>query len=315
MGKKQDGLPRSQGLLNSQISSGARGSAVQGLQMLKAGKDATADVFVCDECSSTFDLAWDLCAAGSLPVWGSVLALRQTGGRGQLRRPWYSPAGNLYVSFRLPDFFLKQEAAPLLTAFLLIRAFVGLGLPLCLKWPNDLVLFEADQPASVQPEWGGDPVARAGRSGRPGKLGGLLLEERNGILLAGLGLNCTLRPDTDILREDAALQPAVLPENFLPRQPIPLWLELVSALILLYDQLVTTTSVCELLRRTEEFLLWKGSEVQVRDHYENGSVVTGVLAGLTELGGLRLLVRPDGSTPSNGPGELSLYSGSIKPIY
>ena len=276
---------------------GWEGAARAGYSGKALAGNPPADTFICAGCASTFEVAWALNEAGLLPEWGAVLALRQSSGRGQLRRPWHSPSGNLYVSFRLPGFFLEQEAASVLTAFLLIRAFSGLGLPLRLKWPNDLVLLESEPNLAA----------------RPGKLGGILLEERRGVLLAGLGLNCALRPDRDILREDAALQPAVLPENFSPRRPIPLWLQLVPALILLYEKLFVATPVRELLQRSEEFLLWKGSEVQVRDHYEQGSVITGVLSGLTELGGLRLLVRSHEPTPANGPRELALYSGSIKP--
>ncbi|MDL2306659.1 hypothetical protein LJC48_01335 [Desulfovibrio sp. OttesenSCG-928-C06] len=302
-------------------------------QASKLTDDATqglaADLFLCVECSSTFDIAWLLSGFGLVSSWTAVLAMRQRDGRGQMRREWHSPAGNLHVSFCLPENFLQMEAASVLTAALLVESFAGLGLELKLKWPNDLVLHA---------------------EGRYGKLGGILLEERSGILLAGLGLNCAYRPDDSALRRDAAMSAALLSQSFTPKTPISIWLELVQKMILLYERTFQTTPAVQLLHQSEKYLLWKGSEVQVRNYNDSGSAITGIVCGLTELGGLRLLVPsqgafhskalnrgqfdpssftgPSGVSPmghhdfpgglsgamrvSSGFEELELYSGSVK---
>jgi biotin-(acetyl-CoA carboxylase) ligase len=186
---------------------------------------------------------------------------------------------------------------------LLIRSFAALQLPLLLKWPNDLVLM--------------------GEHG-PGKLGGLLLEERSRALLAGLGVNVSRLPAAAGLRPDAALPAARLPENFRFGEPITLWLELVHNALLVYKNMFTASSFRELLWESEKYLLWKGSEVQVLDAYESGSITRGLLCGLTELGGLRLLASTTVTAGSSSHGaaadradslrncgDVSLYSGSL----
>jgi len=89
---------------------------------------------------STNAYALELAVSGAHPetvVW----ALEQSGGRGQYRRRFSSPAGGLYFSLILrPD--LPPERLPLVTLA------VGVGCCLCLeqncavspllKWPNDL---------------------------------------------------------------------------------------------------------------------------------------------------------------------------------
>ena len=102
------------------------------------------------EVTSTLDAARTLMDAGLLAPWESVQAVRQTSGRGQLRRQWISPAGNIYATLRLPqsDPFLGSEAAPALS-LMLAAAFAGLGLSVRVKWPNDLVADTAEGPCKV----------------------------------------------------------------------------------------------------------------------------------------------------------------------
>ena len=51
---------------------------------------------------SVLDTAWQAVAEGRLNVFDSILAAAQTAGRGQYRRNWHSPEGNLYAALRLP---------------------------------------------------------------------------------------------------------------------------------------------------------------------------------------------------------------------
>lgn len=113
---------------------------------------------------------WELIAAGN-PAGTVLIANSQSAGRGQWGRSWQSPVGGLYLSLSLkPD--LPVEKAPCLTlasTWGLATSLQNLGVPVQVKWPNDLVC-----------------------QGK--KLGGLLTETRleEGIIrdvVIGLGLN------------------------------------------------------------------------------------------------------------------------------
>lgn len=249
--------------------------------------EAAADLFIAGSASSTFDLAWKLMEMGRLPDWGAVLALRQEAGRGQLRRPWFSPDGNMHVSFRLPDGeVFAGSAATVILGLLFCEAFDSLGLHLKLKWPNDLVL---DGPKGL------------------GKLGGILLEEKNGVLVAGVGINAIRLPEADALRSGVALPPAALPENFAPRTPVRLWLTLVQSIIMRYADLFIVKSRTSLLRMAEDRLLWRGREVLVSGESGGEEVFSGVVTGLSDVGGLMLLTR----SAHGAPISREITSGSI----
>lgn len=248
---------------------------------------AAADLFIAGSASSTFDLAWGLIELGRLPEWGAALALSQNSGRGQLRRPWFSPKGNLHASFRLPaGEVFAGSAATVILGLLFCEAFDSLGLRLKLKWPNDLIL--------------------EGPEG-PGKLGGILLEEKNGLLVAGVGVNSACAPGGGALRPEAALPPARLPENFAPRTPIRLWLTLVQSMIIRYSEAFLAKSRTALLRRAEERLLWRGREVLAHGDAGGEDAFSGLVVGLSGEGGLLLLTKgADGK-----PISREITSGSI----
>ena len=54
------------------------------------------------EVPSCLDTAMHLAVSGRLAFWDSVQCVAQTAGRGQLRRAWHSPPGNIYAALRLP---------------------------------------------------------------------------------------------------------------------------------------------------------------------------------------------------------------------
>jgi BirA family biotin operon repressor/biotin-[acetyl-CoA-carboxylase] ligase len=129
------------------------------------------------EVESTNDVALSLAATGA-PDGTAVLADTQTAGRGRRGRAWHSPpASGLYLSVVL-------EAGELLPALSVVTLAAGVaaaeavraasGLPVELKWPNDLVI------------------------GRPWrKLGGILCESSGAggqleAIVVGIGIN--LRP-------------------------------------------------------------------------------------------------------------------------
>ncbi|MBO4318417.1 MAG: hypothetical protein J5855_09130 [Mailhella sp.] len=138
---------------------------------------------------TVLDIAHGLCDEGKLPVFGSVLAQAQTSGRGQMRRVWHSPPGNIYCAVRLPEDgpFGGLSAAPALGA-VLADSLASLGLPIALKWPNDLII-------KTGSGWG--------------KTAGILLEKRKH-LIAGIGLNLAQAPPPEMLRADAVFPAASL---------------------------------------------------------------------------------------------------------
>jgi BirA family biotin operon repressor/biotin-[acetyl-CoA-carboxylase] ligase len=82
-------------------------------------------------------------AGAGTPDGTVVLAERQTAGRGRGNKTWFSPAGvNLYASilFRPP---IAPPAAPgfaFIASLALADAIRELGIPVALKWPNDVLV-------------------------------------------------------------------------------------------------------------------------------------------------------------------------------
>ena len=128
------------------------------------------------ETGSTNDVAATLAERGA-PEGTTVIASRQTAGRGRFGRTWFSPQGaGLYVSVVCRN----SAAAPLLTLAGGVAVAEGIraasGLPAMIKWPNDVVA--------------GDVRTRR-------KLAGILAEASTGVdglqyVILGLGIN--LRP-------------------------------------------------------------------------------------------------------------------------
>ena len=254
---------------------------------LTAADEATffatpAPTYLCDEVTSTFSVAHALTQKGFLPVWGAVLAACQTTGRGQFHRPWQSPRGNLYVTFRLPDELLfRTQQAALMTGALMARAFDRLGYPLRLKWPNDLL------------------------NRKQAKAAGILLEERGGILLAGVGVNLCRLPDAQQLRRETAVPAGLLlgkDETVSSLAPFPLWRMLAKELMAVYSQTFSSASAA-LPDMVAPFLAWRGEAVRVSD--ENGAVLNGTLEGVGPAGGL-FLRTSDGRRHELFKGSLAL---------
>ncbi len=218
---------------------------------------------------SCLDTAANLAGRGWLEPWDSVQVVSQTAGRGQLRRQWHSPAGNVYAALRLPLVppFDGTAAAPAVGA-LLAEALGKAGWQVRLKWPNDLVVCEAEN--------------------EPRKLAGILLEERGGVLLAGIGINVLWSPASEQMRADAALEATNLSilnksVTFTPPTAEALWQALVKRMFSAY---IGCHSFPEGWRaRAESLLLWRGENVELRD---DDRIVRGWLAGLGTSGGLCL---------------------------
>ncbi|MFN7228857.1 MAG: biotin--[acetyl-CoA-carboxylase] ligase [Synechococcaceae cyanobacterium] len=165
-----------------------------------------------------------------------VLAARQRFGHGQRGRVWLSPAGGVWLSAALPwPGPPLQVASPgLAAAVALARELDGLGLPVRLKWPNDLLLLDG--------------------AGPPLKLAGLLprLRQRGSTVRwarLGLGLNGCNRVPAGA----TALAGRIGPLLARPERLAPLVLRSLEVAMALAGQR-------ELVRRAAEALLWLPSE-------------------------------------------------------
>lgn len=235
-------------------------------------------VFVAGEVSSTFDAAWSLTETQTPPDWTSVIALSQTNGRGQLRRYWHSPPGNVHVSFFLPDAFGPLGTlAALAVGWCVTEALAREHIPAKLKWPNDILITDA--------------------AGREGKLGGLLLEERNGRLVAGLGLNLATAPDGRQLRAGSAVPAAALHSS---EPPYLFWERLLPRMRTLYAAKIQPFGPEEIRNEIEGSLAWMGRNVYAED-----AGVTGRILGIKPDGSLRLAC---------GGAETLVISGSVAPV-
>lgn len=90
---------------------------------------------------STNQTLWQLIDQGA-PIGTVVVARQQTAGRGQWGREWQSSLGGLYLSIALNVNLAAEDAAQLTmgSAWGIATAFRGLGIPVEIKWPNDLIL-------------------------------------------------------------------------------------------------------------------------------------------------------------------------------
>lgn len=147
-----------------------------------------APLYICGAVESSFDVAFHLTQKEMFEDFSSVLVASQKSGRGQLRRHWHSPEGNIYGTLRLPKEypFNTEAAAPILGA-IIAQSLEGQGFCVKIKWPNDIIQFEGEKAY---------------------KVAGMLLEERNNVLMLGLGINICHAPE--FLREGAAFPASTL---------------------------------------------------------------------------------------------------------
>lgn len=150
---------------------------------------------ILSEVESTNDYARKMGEEGA-PHGSWISAQKQTSGRGRLGREWKSNEGNLFLSVVLRfagDYPLNW--VPLTTSLAVYEAAKAAQpeAELVLKWPNDLGL--RDRKLGFR------------------KIGGILCEGVGGpggsYVIAGIGVNCAIAPETD--QPTAALGVAVDP--------------------------------------------------------------------------------------------------------
>lgn len=257
-----------------------------------------APLYLCGPATSSMDVARRLIEREQLPVWGSVLAISQTTGRGQLGRSWISPQGNVYAAVRLPlcPPFSETAAAPAFGG-LLAEALNGLGIQTYMKWPNDLLRKQ---------------------NGIWQKVGGILLEERpcsprttgsarnESSLIAGIGLNLQSCPPDELLRAQRAVPAGCLADATgaaCTDSPLSLWTRLVSRLFICYVEQIDGKDKGAWRALAERRLAFVGQPVIIVDGPGDRDCQHGTLEGLDLSGGLRL---------RNGTVSSLFLSGSLQ---
>ena len=256
-----------------------------------------APVYMTGAASSSLDVANVLHQHGLFPEWSSVLCLSQSSGRGQMRRAWASPEGNVYAALRLPNEgpFATFAAAPAIGG-LAAEALHAEAFPVLLKWPNDL----------LQPAEGMVPGILPGRD-QCHKVGGILLEERRGALIAGIGLNTANAPDDSTLRDNYVFSAGVMKrakaavqncttcekasKSSTSEMIFPLWKRLVERIFSCYAYSSDSASWWPAL--AEKHLAFRGCRVSLADACPEDDTMArvpceGTVDGVTPSGALRL---------------------------
>ena len=156
------------------------------------------------------------------------------------------------------------------------RFLQGLGAEIKIKWPNDLIHQEK-------------------------KAGGILIEEKRGQLVAGIGLNLAGSPDPSGMREQSPVEPGHLGEPFRSCTSPELWAQLVYTAHIWYEDLLCNFSLIDFILEINSNLWLMGEKVRVLSSTET---VEGVLMGIGQHGGIIL---------ETSTGRLELTQGSPGP--
>ncbi|WP_421902005.1 biotin--[acetyl-CoA-carboxylase] ligase [Maridesulfovibrio sp.] len=252
-----------------------------------SGSRTGVPVAVCGSCVSSLDVAWRLNALEDLSEWGSVLAVEQNTGRGQVRREWISPPGNVYGTIKWPALPeakpgevrpVWNRILPLIVGYLTCNALRDLGVDAQLKWPNDILI-----------------------DGK--KAGGILIEERGNATMVGIGLNLSYAPARELLRADHAVPAGKLNTDTMQLGPLETWVELIKHFRGNFEQIISMQNTDDFLYELQDRLVWFGEEVKIVDGPEG--VDRGVICGLRSDGGLVV--------DYNGE-QHEIYSGSVMPL-
>jgi BirA family biotin operon repressor/biotin-[acetyl-CoA-carboxylase] ligase len=146
------------------------------------------------------------------------------------------------------------------------------------KWPNDILMDNY-------------------------KIGGILVEERGGHVLAGIGLNLVWAPGADELRDGHSVTAGMIPASSEGLGPLGLWLFLVNQLETGYRTLLDSHTVAEFLTLFRSRLAWTGRRVFVQEGPRSQYQAT--ILGVSGKG--ELVLSRDGE-------EVVLVSGDVTPL-
>lgn len=243
-----------------------------------------------DEVGSTNDHVRTLLVEGTAELPLVVLADRQTAGRGRESRTWWSDSGSLTFSVALaPDAFgVSREKAPrvaLASAVALVDAIEPAFLPeggIGVRWPND-VEAGGKKLAGILPEW--------------------VETTKGGRLIVGVGVNLSTRLE----HAPDAIRRMATSISDLSGRAAPSRLELLSPFLDRLRHVLRALGGDDptLVDRWRTLDTLKGTAVRV----DLGSrVISGLGGGITQDGGLRLLV-PE--PPAGEPREIVLHGGRV----
>ena len=217
-------------------------------------------VTVHESCSSSLDMAWELIRQNRMNPGDSVLCLRQTRGRGRMGRKWLSAKGNIMAAWMIP----YPESGPsdsllsLIMGLTLRRSMLNLGLSMSIKWPNDLIYENR-------------------------KVGGVLIEEKNNKLVAGIGLNLVFCPDINTMGEPCFTAPGHLGGYFAGISPVQCWANLVYLANFWYADILCNFSLIDFIREINSNLWLLGENICIES---NGQIIEGFLTGIGDKGEL-----------------------------
>jgi BirA family biotin operon repressor/biotin-[acetyl-CoA-carboxylase] ligase len=231
---------------------------------------AVGDILYFDAVDSTMDAAFEI-GGPAVRDRTLVIAESQTSGRGRFGRKWYSTADDLVFSLVLVNFDVETPYG-MVSALAVFKAFRRYTGGVRLKWINDLL-------------WEGEK-----------KIAGVLVEERAGKTVIGIGVNLntdTLPPEvrdgaTSLLLETGAKVPK---EEFL---------------LAVMEELLPRLDACgegrlgEILEEWESVSPIKGRRVVVTS---GGAELRGTVIGLNRETGALVL--------SSSGKEVEMYEGSL----
>ncbi len=199
--------------------------------------------FVTKTCGSAMDLAWELYGAGRFPEYAWVLAENQTRGRGRMGRQWVSVSGNLFAAIRLPD--AARNLGTLVTMALalpLISTLESLGVPGLIKWPNDIMV-------------------------GPCKVGGILVEEKQKKMVAGIGMNLCAAPENSGTENFFHIRAGCLQQSGVDLTIFRLWNLCLTQIMQTFPALISDPAL--VAQKVDAHLAWKDQTVVVENTGKN----------------------------------------------
>jgi len=157
-------------------------------------------------------------------------------------------------------------------------ALIAKGLSVWIKWPNDLLVKDR-------------------------KVGGILLEQKHGQTVVGIGINMASHPQAHVLREALTIPATSLNNEGVMTTPVSLWLEMVKTGKRKFYQIVDSLTPEAWTAALNRRLAWLGKRVLVRIGGRPPYEAT--IKGLAKDGGLELQAEGKSHT---------IYSGNISPI-
>ncbi|NDY71186.1 biotin--[acetyl-CoA-carboxylase] ligase [Desulfobacter hydrogenophilus] len=227
---------------------------------------STPTILICDQYGSSMDPAWDLLSRQAIQTWDSVIVTEQTAGRGQFRRNWVSPVGNLYASWVWPEFSgsnsanaYQENLLPLVAAYIVARGLELLGIDVQIKWPNDLLY-------------------------KNRKIGGILIEQRNKKIIVGIGINMASAPSLRTTGPETFMAATCLSKEGFDISPLKVWFHLVESGIHCFEMLIKQIQPSEFIHLLTDRLAWRGKHVHILKNGEG--VCSAIIIGIAENGGL-----------------------------